>query len=111
MVEAETFITELEAKNQASIDRLAAALVAALDKENLTVADLLRVDLKIVIEAAEVAALWMSDSEDLEVKLAQAQACGDGAGQYRKLYDRLLAMGVDLSTYDPRQGGYSKLFA
>jgi len=111
VIEAATFITELLAKNQAAIDRLVGGYLAAIEKEGFGIADVLKVELKIVIEAAEVAALWTSDSEDLDFKLAMASQCGDRARHYHLIRGRLEALGVDLTGTDPRQGGYSKLFA
>jgi hypothetical protein len=109
MVAAETFVNELDAKNQPSIQRVIGALNEGLGKEGVEVADTLRMALKAAIELAEVAALWVTDCNDLEMKLSLAEQCGDGARQCRRLSARLLALGV--ADYDPRNGGYSKLFA
>ncbi len=109
MVAAESFVSELDAKNQPSIGRIIAALNEGLGKEGVEVADALRMALKAAIEAAEVAALWIPDCNDLEMKLSLAEQCGDGARQCRRLSARLEALGVP--PYDPRDGGYSKLFA
>ena len=43
------------------------------------------------------------------MKLSLAEQCGDSARQCRRLSERLVALGV--AGYDPRDGGYSKLFA
>ena len=109
MVAAENFVAELDGKNQGSIQRIIDALSAALAKDGVEVADALRYALKACIESAEVAALWITDCDDLEMKLSLAEQCGDSARQCRKLSERLLALGV--VSYDPRDGGYSKLFA
>jgi hypothetical protein len=109
MVAAENFVSELDAKNQPSIQRVVDALTAGLAKEGVEVADALRFALKASIETAEVAALWVTDADDLEMKLSLAEQCGDGARQCRRLSARLTALGV--TGYDPREGGYSKLFA
>ena len=109
MVAGDSFVTELDAKNQASIQRIVGALVPALAKEGLEAIDILRLTFKATIEAAEVAALWVSDCDDLEMKLSLAEQCGDGARQCRRLAERLAELGV--TGYDPRDGGYSKLFA
>jgi hypothetical protein len=109
MVPAETFVNELDAKNQPSIQRVIAALNEGLGKEGVEVADALRMALKAAIELAEVAALWVTACDDLEMKLSLAEQCGDGARQCRRLSARLTALGG--AEYDPRNGGYSKLFA
>ena len=111
MTAAETFVAELDAKNQTSIERLVGALATSVAKEGFEVADVLRLTLKAAIEGAEVAALWVTDCDDLGAKLVLAEQCGDGAKHYRLIAGRLAALGFDLSTYDPRDGGYSKLFA
>ena len=111
MTAAETFVTELDAKNQTSIDRLVTVLSATIAKEGFEVADVLRLTLKAAVEGAEVAALWVTDCDDLGAKLLLAEQCGEGAKHYRLIAARLSAIGVDLSHYDPRDGGYSKLFA
>jgi hypothetical protein len=109
MAAADTFVTELDAKNQASIQRVIDALGAGLAKEGFEVTDVLRLVIKTTIEAAEVAALWVTDCEDLEMKLSLAEQCGDGARQCREVAARLDALGQ--GAFDPRAGGYSKLFA
>jgi hypothetical protein len=110
MVSAETFVTELDAKNQTSIERLMSSLMTGIAKESFEVPDALRLVLKASIEGAEVAALWMADCDDLEMKLLLAEQCGDGAKHYRRISARLEALGAE-SGYDPRHGGYSKVFA
>jgi hypothetical protein len=109
MVAAENFVNELDAKNQPAIQRVLTALNEGLAKDGVEVADALRMALKAAIELAEVAALWITDCDDLEMKLSLAEQCGDGARQCRRLSARLAALG--LPEYDPRNGGYSKLFA
>jgi hypothetical protein len=109
MVAAENFVNELDAKNQPSIQRVIAALNEGLGKDGVEVADALRMALKAAIELAEVAALWITDCDALEMKLSLAEQCGDGARQCRRISARLVALG--LPEYDPRNGGYSKLFA
>jgi hypothetical protein len=109
MVAAENFVAELDTKNQTSIQRIIDALSGALAKDGVEVADALRFALKACIESAEVAALWIPDCDDLEMKLSLAEQCGDSARQCRKLSERLGTVGV--TGYDPRDGGYSKLFA
>jgi hypothetical protein len=111
MPDAATFLTELEAKNHDSFRNLASGYVTAVTKENFQVADLLRLEMKSVIETIEVAALWLPDAETLALKMALATRCGDGARHLDRLAERLAALGVPLGPFDPRQGGYSKLFA
>ena len=79
MVAAENFVSELDAKNQPSIQRVVDALSAALGKDGVDVSDALRFAVKASMELAEVAALWISDCDSLEMKLSLAEQCGDSA--------------------------------
>jgi hypothetical protein len=108
---AETFVHEMEEKNLKSFDRLLASLQQLIDKEAFSPADLVRLEMRGVIEATEVAALWLTDSDTLEAKLVLATQCGDEARHFGILRDRLIALGVDAHGFDARYGGYSKLFA
>jgi hypothetical protein len=109
MVAADSFVAELDSKNQTSIERVVTSLAAGIAKESFEVTDILRLAVKATIEATEVAALWVSDCDDLEMKLSLAEQCGDGARQCRLLAARLTDLGMP--GYNPRDGGYSKLFA
>jgi hypothetical protein len=111
MVDAATYVSELEGKHLDSFRQLVAAFTATLTKENLAVTDVLKLEMRGVIEAIEVAALWLPDSEQLDMKIALARRAGDCAQHFRLLGDRLAALGVPSSAFDARFGGYSKLFA
>lgn len=106
----EEFVAGLAAENQAALLRLAQLSAAGEADESLTIEKLLRVALKNELEASEIAAIWMSATAELDVKLALARQAGDEAKHYRLIADRLNAMGVDSEKIDPRAGGYSPLF-
>jgi hypothetical protein len=111
MVDATTFVTELEAKHLETFRQLVAAYVTGLVKETMSVTDALKLELRAVVEAVEVAALWLPDSDQLAMKMALATRCGDCAQHFGAIADRLGALGVPADSFDPRHGGYSKLFA
>jgi hypothetical protein len=111
MAGAETFVHEMETKNQASFERLLAAYIQTLQKEDFSPADLVRMEMKTTVEATEVSALWITETDSLDVKITLAGACGDGARNFGLLRERLAALGVDPLGFDVRFGGYSKLFA
>jgi hypothetical protein len=112
MVNADVFIAELEFKNQESFRGLVASgYLPALAGDGASVADMLRLETKFAIEFIEASAIWIADSESLEMKILLGTQCGVHARQYRRLQDRLSALGLAPGSYDPRQGGYSKLFA
>jgi len=106
----EEFVAELDGENCAALERLGQLSAAGDAPETLTVERLLQVALKNELEAAEVAALWMGTTTELEVKLAFARQVGDEAKHYRLISERLARLGVDASRIDPREGGYSPLF-
>jgi hypothetical protein len=110
MVDAATYVSELEGKHQESFRQLVASHIASLTKENLGVVDILKLEMRSVVEAIEVAALWLPDSE-LDMKLALGRRAGDCANHFNLLGQRLEANGVSPASFDARHGGYSKLFA
>ena len=108
MPDAERFISDFHAENQASLDRHLAAFHAALVKEGLEVVDFLRLSMKDAIETAEVAALWFADCDDLAMKVGFAEQCGGAARHYHLIAARVEALGA--TPFDPRSGGYSRFF-
>lgn len=111
MVDAASYVSELESKHLDSFRQVVATFVATLAKENLSVTDVLKLEMRGVVEAIEVAALWLPDSDGLDMKMALATRAGDCARHFQLLGDRLAALGVSPASFDARHGGYSKLFA
>ena len=111
MVTADVYVSELEFKNQESFRGLVSSrYLPALTSEGVTVAEALRWESKMVVETIEIAALWLADTDSLALKLDCASYCGDRARHFRLLSERLAALGLAAGSYDPRQGGYSRLF-
>src|ERR1044072_5386631 len=102
----EEFVAQLTEENRLAVERLAQLNTAGAAPETLTVERLLFVALKNELEAAEVAALWMGTTSELDAKLAFARQVGDEAKHYRLISERLASLGVDPSRIDPREGGY-----
>jgi hypothetical protein len=112
MVSADLFVTETDFKNQESFRGLvASAYLPAVAGDTASVADMLRFEAKFAIESIEAAAIWIVDTESLEMKMVLGAQCGVHARQYERLQERLSGLGLAPGSYDPRQGGYSKLFA
>jgi len=108
---AEEFVRELDARNQAVLERLAPdATLAPEVSGDLNVPNLLRVALKNEIEATEIAARWLTTTDDVEVKMAFARQAGDEAKHYRMIADRLRELGVDARGFNPLAKGYGPLF-
>jgi uncharacterized ferritin-like protein (DUF455 family) len=70
----------------------------------------LKMALKNELEASEIAALWMQSTPEIEVKLALARQAGDEAKHYRLIEKHLEEMNVDLSGFNPAEGGYGPMF-
>jgi hypothetical protein len=60
--------------------------------------------LKKELEASEIAALWMTREQDVDVKLALARQCGDEAKHYRLIQARLVELGADPAALAPKPG-------
>jgi len=106
---AEEFVQALDERNRVHLDRLAGRSGAGEPAADLNVLALLKLALRNEIEAAQVAAAWMSDTPELDAKLALARQCGDEAKHYRWIEERLGALGADLAGFDPLAGGLSPL--
>jgi uncharacterized ferritin-like protein (DUF455 family) len=105
------FIKELDQIQQeilSGLDQL--ELVQAESENNLDMANLLKIALKNEIEASELAAYWMSSTNEIDVKLGFARQAGDEAKHYRLIEKRLRDMGTDVSSFNPLSMGYSKMF-
>jgi hypothetical protein len=112
MVNADSFVADTEFKNQESFrGLLASGYLPALAGDGASIADMLRLETKMAIEAIEVAAIWIVDSDSLDMKILLGTLCGVHARQFSQLQERLSTLGLAPGSYDPRQGGYSKLFA
>jgi uncharacterized ferritin-like protein (DUF455 family) len=108
---AEQFVRELDEQNQAVLRRLEPE--ATLRPEvagDLNVLNLLKVALKNEIEATEIAARWLTTTDEVEVKMALARQAGDEAKHYRMIADRLRELGFDAQAFNPIAKGYGPLF-
>jgi hypothetical protein len=107
-LDPEDFVDELDRDLLKAMARLGEQARAALPPD-VPVPDLLLAALREQIEIAEVAALWMTDEPDLELKLGLARQVGDEAEHYRVIEARLRELGAD-PTADPRTRAHSALF-
>ena len=99
---AEELVEELDARNQAVLERLAPdATLAPEVSGDLNIPNLLKVALKNEIEATEIAARWLVTTDDVEVKMAFARQAGDEAKHYRMIAERLRELGVDARRLQP----------
>jgi 1,2-phenylacetyl-CoA epoxidase catalytic subunit len=110
-MDSESFVRDLDARNQELLRRLAPEATLKPEVEgDLSVVNLLKVALKNEIEATETAARWMGTTPEIDVKLALARQVGDEAKHYRLIADRLAELGFDARSFDPLAKGYGPLF-
>ena len=110
-MDAETFVRDLDARNQELLQRLAPDATLKPEVEgDLTVVNLLKVALKNEIEATESAARWIATTPELDVKLALGRQVGDEAKHYRLIVDRLRELGFDAREFNPLAKGYGPMF-
>jgi 1,2-phenylacetyl-CoA epoxidase catalytic subunit len=102
------FVVEMDRDLLRSLARLGEQARAALPPA-FPILELLSTALRDEIEAAEVAALWMTDEPDLELKLGLALQVGDEASHFRLMADRIRELGGD-PTADPRTRAHSPAF-
>jgi uncharacterized ferritin-like protein (DUF455 family) len=108
---ADEFVRDLDRANRALLQRLEPEDTLRPEVEgDLTVVNLLKVALKNELEATEIAARWLVTTSEVEVKLALARQVGDEAKHYRLIAERLRALGVDLTGFDPLAKGWGPLF-
>ena len=74
------------------------------------VVELLKMALKNEMEASQLAALWMSSTSEIDIKLGLARQCGDEAKHYRLIEKRLVELGENLDGFSPLATGYGPLY-
>jgi 1,2-phenylacetyl-CoA epoxidase catalytic subunit len=97
------------------MDRLFARLgeTETLESESdgeVDVVTLLRLALKSELEASELAGFWMPTTPEVDAKMALALQCGDEMKHYGMISQRLVALGEDLTEFDPLAEGHSPLY-
>ena len=108
MTTPERFIEELAEENRKLLDELAAKSSSG-EPPLMTIADLLKLALKNELEAADLAALWMADTPEIDARLALARQCGDEAKHFKWIEERLHDLGFATENWSP--GARSPLFA
>lgn len=110
-MDSKEFVKELQASNNAVLDRLRSSVdIHSGPKAAMAIPNLLKLALKNEIEATEIAALWMPTTSAIDVKMALARQVGDESKHYRLIADRLRQAGESLENFNPLSGGYTPLF-
>ena len=76
----------------------------------MEVITLLQLALKSELEASELAAFWMPTTPEIDVKRLFAEQCGDEMKHYEMIQERLVALGVDMTSFNALEDGYSPLY-
>ncbi len=107
-LDPEGFVHELERELLRSLARLGEQARSAVPAA-APVLELLAAVLRDEIETAEIAALWLTDEPDLDLRLGLARQVGDEARHFELIADRIRALGSDPAA-DPRTRAHSPLF-
>jgi len=102
------FVDDMDREFLRALARLGEQARAAVPPA-FPIPELLSTALRDEIEAAEVAALWMTDEPDLELKLGLALQVGDEASHFRLMAERIRELGGDPAA-DPRMRAHSPAF-
>jgi uncharacterized ferritin-like protein (DUF455 family) len=111
MSDARAFVDEMQqyvADKLASLDLLKDEEPGPADRQE--VIRRLKVALKNELEAAELAAVWIPSTPEIDVKLALARQAGDEARHYHLIEKHLEAMGVSLAGFEPAAEGYGPMY-
>ena len=95
------FVNKLKAENEAILAKIDAPPISSGIPKAGLLATLVKMALKNEIEAAEIAAEWVSTTPELHAKLALARHAGDEARHYQLIEEKARAMGISLDGFRP----------
>ena len=99
-LDAQTFVNELEATNQAALAQFGEAEPIAAQTP-VELQQLLQVALANEISVSELAAAWMPSTRETDVKIALAQQTGDEANHFSLIEGRMNALGISTAGFAP----------
>jgi hypothetical protein len=102
------FVDDLERELLRALARLGEQARLGMSP-SVPVTDLLAAALRDEIETAEIAALWLTDEPDLDLRLGFARQVGDEARHFERIAERIRELGAD-PTADPRTRAHSPVF-
>jgi hypothetical protein len=95
------FVNQLKAENEAILAKIDEPPISSGIPKGELLAALVKMALKNEIEAAEIAAEWVSTTQELPAKLALARHAGDEARHYQLIEEKARAMGISLDGFRP----------
>ena len=100
-MDGKEFVDKLKAENEAILAKIDEPPLSSGVPKTELLATLVKMALKNEIEAAEVAAEWVSTTLELKAKLALARHAGDEARHYQLIEEQARAMGISLDGFHP----------
>jgi len=100
-MDGKQFVAQLKMENEALLAKIDEPPEPGGVTDRDTLAALLKMALKNEIEAAEIAAEWVSTTPELDAKVALARHAGDEARHYQLVEERARAMGISLDGFRP----------
>jgi hypothetical protein len=100
-VNGNEFVAKLKAENEAILAKIDEPPISSGVAKGELLAMLVKMALKNEIEAAEIAAEWVSTTPELHAKLALARHAGDEARHYELIEEKARAMGISLDGFRP----------
>jgi bacterioferritin (cytochrome b1) len=105
------FVTQLLEENTEILKRLEPRETLEADVgKSINMIALLKAALRNEMEAIEIAALWIPDTSEPDIKLALARQTGDEAKHYQLIKERLTALGENPSVPPSEAPPKTKLF-
>ena len=100
-MDGKEFVSKLKAENEAILVKIDEPPISSCIPSGELLATLVKMALKNEVEAAEIAAEWVSTTPELNAKLALARHAGDEARHYQLIEERARAMGISLDGFRP----------
>lgn len=108
--DAKTFVAGLVDDMQSLFARLEEHETLEAESDGrVEVVTLLKLALVSELEAAEIAAYWLSSTPEIAAKTILAEQCSDELRHYNLIMERLGELGEDMSDFDPHAEGPSPL--
>jgi hypothetical protein len=95
------FVNKLKAENEAILAKIDEPPLSSGILNGELLATIVKMALKNEIEAAEIAAEWVSTTPELHAKLALARHAGDEARHYQLIEEKARTMGISLEGFRP----------
>ncbi len=95
------FVNKLKAESEGILAKIDEAPISSGIPKGELLATIVKMALKNEIEAAEIAAEWVSTTPELHAKLALACHAGDEARHYQLIEEKARAMGISLDGFRP----------